>query len=165
MNNGGCIYKIENSQTGKMYIGATKRFDARMKQHLNMLNGNKHFSKDFQSEWNEYGQHSFLFTVIEESDEENLFPLEEKYIIANKGKTYNGVNPTGGARPNTKKRADDGRKNNRNLSGKGGRKGYVLSLSKNNEVLLWPVGRKREVDTLKGFAEFLGYDVRIERAK
>jgi len=43
MSNGG-IYQIRNTRNGKIYIGSTKNFDVRKKEHFNSLKNGKHHS-------------------------------------------------------------------------------------------------------------------------
>jgi hypothetical protein len=69
----------------------------------------------------------------------------------------------GGARPNTKRRPDDGRIHNRNRSGKGGRKGWRIWARLGENEFIFEVGRRNEAEAIKAFAEQIGYEVRIEK--
>lgn len=72
------IYKIENKINGKVYIGQSKNIESRWKQHIYDLNNNSHHSYKLQKEWNEYGEYSFEFSVLEKYDD--LDSKEQFYI-------------------------------------------------------------------------------------
>jgi group I intron endonuclease len=72
------VYKIENLNNGKVYIGQTKCFLTRMKSHVCKLNSNKHTNKHLQFSWNKHGKENFSFEILEEpsiekSDEREVF--------------------------------------------------------------------------------------------
>ncbi len=49
---GFTIYKIENQQNGRVYIGCTEKGERRIKQHFSELNRGKHKSKTMQADFN-----------------------------------------------------------------------------------------------------------------
>jgi len=59
------IYKIVNRQTKKKYIGSAINYKQRWSIHLTLLKQNQHHSRHLQSSFNKYGEHSFIFMVIE----------------------------------------------------------------------------------------------------
>ena len=65
------IYKIVNINNNKYYLGSSKHIERRFKEHINLLNKNKHHCKHLQNAWNLYGKEDFKFIVIE-----NLSNLE-----------------------------------------------------------------------------------------
>lgn len=74
------IYRIINIDTNKMYIGSSKNIGDRWMSHIYALNRGNHSSKEFQYDWNKYGEESFKFEILELVKEENLLPTEQKYI-------------------------------------------------------------------------------------
>lgn len=69
------VYAIKNKITGKMYIGESTNITSRWKTHKQDLNNNTHHSYKLQKEWNEYGESSFQFRIIEN------FAFAENLII------------------------------------------------------------------------------------
>jgi len=63
--NKGGVYKITNTNNGKVYFGSAKLFKVRAGQHLSSLKGNKHQNKYLQSSFNKHGADAFLFEVVE----------------------------------------------------------------------------------------------------
>lgn len=74
------IYKITNKINNKPYIGSSNNIERRWRQHISLLNNNKHHSIKLQRAWNKYGQDNFEFEIIEECDVEKLLYLEQFYI-------------------------------------------------------------------------------------
>ena len=85
------IYQVKNLQNQKIFIGKTP--------NLKTLNGMKHIlnlgannNKELQSEWKQFGQDAFSFTVLELSEKKHgdasfnekkeLERLEEKWLAA-----------------------------------------------------------------------------------
>ena len=75
------IYKIENTKSGKIYIGCSSCIDRRFKQHVKCLKGNYHRNKHLQQSFNKDGIKSFIFSIIEECSIDNLLELETYYIL------------------------------------------------------------------------------------
>jgi len=74
------IYQIKNIVNGKVYIGSSKRIGSRWKDHIRMLNNNKHHSLHLQSAWNMYGPDNFEFSVLEKCSVDEIFKREQYYI-------------------------------------------------------------------------------------
>jgi group I intron endonuclease len=74
------VYQITNKADGKKYVGATVNFSARRCQHLSDLKRGRHENKNLQKAWNEYGQDSFIFSVLEECDKNSLLERERYHI-------------------------------------------------------------------------------------
>lgn len=99
MNYSG-IYKIENKQNGKVYIGSSKDIHNRWKQHTRELNKNEHHSSHLQHAWLKYGEENFEFAIIEIiEDVNNLIDREQYYLdltkCYNRNHGYN-ISPTAG---------------------------------------------------------------------
>lgn len=75
------IYKIQNVETGKLYIGSSSRPQKRWYEHKRDLKRNQHHSAYLQNSWNKYGEECFIFEVIDETTVENQFKVEREWII------------------------------------------------------------------------------------
>ena len=59
------IYKIENKQNGRIYIGSTKKDPkVRWSHHISELNLGEHRNFKLQEDFNLHGLESFIFEVI-----------------------------------------------------------------------------------------------------
>ena len=76
------IYKITNTQNGRIYIGSAKEFKRRWKQHFKSLETNKHHNKFLQADFVKCGEQAFLFEVLEvvEGTREERLAKEEVYL-------------------------------------------------------------------------------------
>ena len=85
------IYKIYCKETNKYYIGQSVNVENRLKTHLNELKNNKHINQELQSDFNSYGEDSFIFEKIKDSEEQflNMF---EKYYMEYYDSLANGYN-------------------------------------------------------------------------
>lgn len=89
------IYKIINKINSKYYVGSSDDIlssRGRFYSHTKLLKRNKHYNKYLQRSWNKYGESNFDFIIIEETQNENLLIVEQKYLnIAKneKNKCYN----------------------------------------------------------------------------
>lgn len=63
-----------------MYIGQTKDFKTRKRQHFRKLNTNKHFNLHLQFAFNKYGENNFIFEIIEVVNVKFLDDREQYYI-------------------------------------------------------------------------------------
>lgn len=75
------VYRVQCLETGRVYIGATKDFRRREKQHRQDLANNIHRNPDLQSDYNHYGETQFTINVIEicqmhEADEREQFWID-----------------------------------------------------------------------------------------
>lgn len=74
------IYRIDNKETNKFYIGSSMDIYARWATHKHLLNTNKHSSKHLQNAWNLYGGDKFEFSIIELTDVDKLIEREQYYL-------------------------------------------------------------------------------------
>lgn len=92
------IYKIENTVTGKVYIGLSTYVERRLKQHKMQLRLDKHYNKGLQSDYNSYGPEFFSFELLEPCKDKSLADKEnywmEKYNALDGAYGYNRVGGT-----------------------------------------------------------------------
>jgi group I intron endonuclease len=74
------IYCIKNILNNKIYIGSSVNIIDRWYTHKTRLRYNRHENKYLQKSWNKYGEQSFIFEVIEETNLKYLKEKEEYYI-------------------------------------------------------------------------------------
>lgn len=98
------VYKIENVQTQRSYIGASGNVNKRVASHKKALAAGRHPCKDLQSDWVKFGSDNFKFLVLQDvRGDEPLWEIEQDWILRHGGvdgqTTYNrsralrGVNP------------------------------------------------------------------------
>lgn len=74
------IYRIRNIINGKCYYGSSKEIEKRIRRHKRELKNNIHVNCILQRAWNKYGEHSFLFEIVEECNVDVLLEIEQKYL-------------------------------------------------------------------------------------
>lgn len=76
------IYKIENLQNHKIYIGLTNNIARRRSRHFTDLKCNRHDNHFLQKEFNIYGENNFIFTVEFKGDisEKEIGQKEQEFI-------------------------------------------------------------------------------------
>ena len=79
------VYKIENIQNQKCYIGSSKDIGKRFKEHLFHLNRGTHHSPKLQNSWNKYGEEAFVFKI--------LFICEIKDLLFFEQRTFDNLKP------------------------------------------------------------------------
>lgn len=74
------VYQIEIK--GKIYVGSSSRnIKSRWNNHLYELRKGNHGNKHLQRAFNKYGEHSFVFSILEEiSNPKDATKAEQKYI-------------------------------------------------------------------------------------
>lgn len=75
------IYVIENKTNGKYYLGSSIDINGRWQDHRKHLRGGYHHSIALQRAWDKYGEESFEFKILEETDDPtSLVELEQTYL-------------------------------------------------------------------------------------
>jgi group I intron endonuclease len=95
------VYRITNIINNKFYIGSTKHFATRKREHIYALNKKIHRNNYLQKAWNKYGQDSFKFEILEENIAQENLLIREQYYLDNL-KSYireigYNINPTAGS--------------------------------------------------------------------
>jgi group I intron endonuclease len=76
------IYKIENTITGKCYVGSSVNVKKRWATHLLGLCNGKHQNSKMQNSWSKHGKEAFKFTVLEFVENvADLLVREQHYIV------------------------------------------------------------------------------------
>lgn len=79
------IYKITNKSNGKVYIGQSENLINRKRNHFYWLGRNEHHNQPLQKAYNKHGEESFVFEILEETDD---LDNREIYFI----NEYGGIN-------------------------------------------------------------------------
>lgn len=77
----GSIYQIKNIITNDIYIGSAVSYENRKYYHIYDLINNKHHSSILQNSWNKYGNDAFLFSIIEDVNDNSELLVREQYYI------------------------------------------------------------------------------------
>lgn len=89
------VYKIENIQNGKVYIGSSKDIERRWKEHIKMLEEGNHHSRKLQNDYNlTKDLIQFKFDVIEEVKFASQLIYREQYWMDYYNAYQNGYNGT-----------------------------------------------------------------------
>lgn len=86
------IYVIENSATGKFYIGRTNNPASRKRAHFSELRRNAHGNPRLQSSFNKHGEDKFEFRVVDSAESKDICDKEAEWFAAfdcNKDYLYN----------------------------------------------------------------------------
>lgn len=77
----GYAYKITNTETNKVYVGATQNINRRWDRHKRDLVKNRHHCQPLQDEFNLHGLSKFIFEIVEEFE---FATLQQKYFFEQK---------------------------------------------------------------------------------
>ena len=91
-NNISGIYKITNTDNGKIYIGSSKDVEKRWWIHQNKLKNNKHCNLYLQRSYNKHGKSTFKFEILEECSKKTLLEREQYYLDTMRPFRKNGYN-------------------------------------------------------------------------
>ena len=79
---GGGIYAIVNTESGKVYVGATARsFKERWAEHRKRLRGGYHDNSHLNRAWKKYGAAAFEFVVLEGVEDPDCLIECEQYWL------------------------------------------------------------------------------------
>lgn len=92
------VYKITNRLSGKCYIGITKNFDRRLKEHFRTAYNinSKSYNIKFYQAIRKYGPHNFDYAVIYQSNELTHIREMERYFVLQENSYFKGYNSTPG---------------------------------------------------------------------
>ena len=92
-----CIYCITNLQTSNRYVGSTANFVNRRNQHKYGLRHNNHYSLLMQKDYEDFGEDSFKFFILEEVETfDRLYLFEREQFWMDKYKPEYNNNPKAG---------------------------------------------------------------------
>lgn len=63
-----------------MYVGSSKNIYYRWQTHKRQLRNNTHLSKYMQNAWNKYGESTFIFSILEECEVNELIHREQFWL-------------------------------------------------------------------------------------
>jgi group I intron endonuclease len=75
------VYRITNTVNGKIYVGSTIHYPARIKGHIRDLNKGNHHSIKLQRSWDIHGRDSFTFDVLEHVYDIDILREREQYYL------------------------------------------------------------------------------------
>jgi group I intron endonuclease len=75
------VYKITNTDNGKIYVGSSVNLSARKAEHLRTLRRNCHDNQHLQRSFNIHGEQAFKFSVLEYVEDKNKLLEREQYYI------------------------------------------------------------------------------------
>lgn len=75
------VYLIENSITGRKYVGSSSNIERRIKTHKQHLEKGCHNNRKIQKDYDKYGAKSFNYIILEKDIEPDLLTAYEKYWI------------------------------------------------------------------------------------
>ena len=92
------VYKITNKLTGKSYIGITKNFDRRLKEHFRISynKNSKNYETKFYQAIRKHGPHNFNYSIIYQSFDLMHIRDMEIHFILQENSYIEGYNSTPG---------------------------------------------------------------------
>ena len=80
MENNAGVYTIQNTISGKKYIGSARLIRRRFAQHRTALRGKYHQNKHLQAAWDLYGESAFSFKVTVVCKPEDMQYYEQRLL-------------------------------------------------------------------------------------
>lgn len=89
----GGIYVIRNTVSGKIYVGSTKQFKSRWRDHRRRLRKGNHENKRLIAAWQKHGEEAFVFEVLEVIP--SLLLGDFKYVLSREQFWFDKLSPFG----------------------------------------------------------------------
>ena len=93
------VYMILNKYNNKIYIGATKNYEDRIKQHLRALKNGRHHNKELLNDF-QNNKADLHFSILFEPDDMNEVYIKEEYYINHFNSKIKGYNKADGGKYN-----------------------------------------------------------------
>ena len=74
------VYEIRCLPNGKFYIGSATNLREQWREHRWGLRKGKHYNIYLQTAWDNYGEESFVFSVLELVEELDLLHVEQLWM-------------------------------------------------------------------------------------
>lgn len=74
------IYILQNTISGKVYVGRTNNPDARRRGHFSELRRNVHGNPKLQNSFNKHGEDCFVFSVVDSCDSDTICDKEAEWF-------------------------------------------------------------------------------------
>jgi group I intron endonuclease len=75
------IYKILNTENGKMYVGSSINLKRRREKHFSQLKNNRHPNSHLQGAYNKYNKEKFEWIILEYVPDNSIILQREQYWI------------------------------------------------------------------------------------
>lgn len=74
------VYKIQHTESGRLYVGSSKDVLYRLRKHKERLRIGKHVNASLQNAWNKHGEKLFVFEPMIICDEKDLLIYEQSIM-------------------------------------------------------------------------------------
>lgn len=74
------VYRIQNTENGKFYIGSSVNIRWRAHKHLSHLRRGIHANAHLQAAFNKYGEQAFSVELVEVCDKADLLNFEQRHL-------------------------------------------------------------------------------------
>lgn len=112
------IYRIVNSENGKMYIGSAVDLSGRKRSHFSTLRKGEHHNMHLQRAFNKYGKDCFKFEVIEKCTTDVLLEREQFNIDSHNFNELYNIAKTAGSTLGTTRTKEQRDAQSRRMTGK-----------------------------------------------
>ena len=147
------IYIIRNTITKQFYIGSAALIKRRWCEHISQLKRGVHHNQKVQNNWNEFGEKSFTFGVLETCDRNMILIREQIYLnifMKIPSCLNDNIHAHGGSKKGKKRSLEVRQKMSQSRMGKPGIK-YTDEIRKN--IGNATRGRKHSAETKKKISE------------
>src|SRR5665811_686286 len=70
------IYQVRNTVTGKIFIGSSKNLEGMLNRNKFQLQNDLHMNKELQRDFNEVGEESFSFEVLDKLKPQEVIEVD-----------------------------------------------------------------------------------------